>query len=88
MRLHTCKDGSRAAEKRQVEFGVYCSGFRKPITDLDENERTCLDLILRNYSKHPEVYLTPFLRGLSDVLPASQTGNARRCSATLSSKAY
>ncbi len=39
----------------------------EPITG--ENERVCLEVLLRNYGHHPEVWISPFLRKLSDALP-------------------
>ena len=43
--------------------------FNKAITDLDENERACLEVLLRNFGKYHDIFLTPFLRTLSDALP-------------------
>jgi hypothetical protein len=34
-----------------------------------ENERTCLEVLLFNYGHHSEVWMSPFLRKLSDALP-------------------
>jgi hypothetical protein len=38
-----------------------------PVTG--ELERICLEVLLKNYGHHPEVWMSPFLRKLSDALP-------------------
>jgi hypothetical protein len=39
----------------------------EPVTG--ENERICLEVLMKNYGHHPEVWISPFLRKLSDALP-------------------
>src|SRR5205814_1155458 len=34
-----------------------------------ENENICLEVLLHNYGHHSEVWMSPFLRKLSDALP-------------------
>jgi uncharacterized LabA/DUF88 family protein len=41
-----------------------------PVTPIvGENERICLEVLLHNYGHHSEVWMSPFLRKLSDALP-------------------
>ena len=56
------KVGIESLRRDRQFHGSDPTEFNKPITDIDQDERACLDLILRQYGKHPEVYLTPFLR--------------------------
>lgn len=43
--------------------------FNLPKTDLTDEERECLRLMLSQYGTFHEIYLSPFLRKLSDALP-------------------
>jgi hypothetical protein len=43
--------------------------FKVVISDLNENERLCLGLLVKNYGMYHEIFLSPFLRKLSDALP-------------------
>lgn len=55
--------------KRSETASIELDEFNPVITDLDENERACLVVILRNYSNYHDIFLSPFLRKLSDELP-------------------
>ncbi|MCB2204497.1 NYN domain-containing protein [bacterium] len=46
------------------------SRFRSPVPVVTEDQKRCLDLMLTEYGSHPEIWLSPFLRKLTDVLPA------------------
>jgi len=43
--------------------------FSTLMTVTGELERICLEVLLKNYGHHPEVWMSPFLRKLSDALP-------------------
>lgn len=43
--------------------------FNLPKTDMTDEERECLRLMLSQYGTYHEIYLSPFLRKLSDALP-------------------
>jgi uncharacterized LabA/DUF88 family protein len=43
--------------------------YKAMIADLNENERLCLGLLVKNYGMYHEIFLSPFLRKLSDALP-------------------
>lgn len=43
--------------------------FKVAIADLNEKERLCLGLLVSNYGMYHEIFLSPFLRKLSDTLP-------------------
>jgi hypothetical protein len=45
------------------------SHFNPPAPVEGENERICLEVLLFNYGHHSEVWMSPFLRKLSDSLP-------------------
>lgn len=45
-------------------------GFNIPITELTEEERACLSLMVSQYGTYHEIFLSPFLRKLSDILPS------------------
>lgn len=60
--LHPSIENHQKVESKQTEF--------RPIVPFnDENDRACLKLLLINYGRHPEVWLSPFLRKLSDAMP-------------------
>jgi len=44
-------------------------GSNIPITDLTEEERACLSLMVSKFGQYNEIFLSPFLRKLSDALP-------------------
>lgn len=45
------------------------TGF-SPISPIaSDAEKICLDVLLKNYGHHPEIWMSPFLRKLSDALP-------------------
>ncbi|MEP7219132.1 MAG: NYN domain-containing protein, partial [Bacteroidota bacterium] len=43
--------------------------FNSLVPILGDTERLCLEVLLKNYGRHPEVWMSPFLRKLSDALP-------------------
>lgn len=43
--------------------------FNLPKSDMTDEERECLRLMLSQYGTYHEIYLSPFLRKLSDALP-------------------
>lgn len=43
--------------------------FNIPITDLTEDERTCIQFIISEYGRHHEVWLKPMLDNLPKALP-------------------
>lgn len=45
------------------------SGFGPTFEIRDENQRKCLEVMLDNFGQYPEIFLSPFLRVLSDALP-------------------
>lgn len=45
------------------------SEFNTPSPIVSEAEKIALDVLLKNYGRHPEIWMSPFLRKLSDALP-------------------
>lgn len=45
-------------------------GFNPITPDISEDERVCLEVMIRNYGNYSDIFLTPFLRKLSDALPS------------------
>lgn len=43
--------------------------FAEPQSIESDTELTCLDVLLRNYGHHREVWISPYLRKLTDALP-------------------
>lgn len=49
---------------------VYPSrGFARPVALMSEEQHSCLELMLREYGSHHEIWLKPFLRRLTDIMP-------------------
>ena len=62
------------AEREWLDNGLQVSeGMTGSFTDATElatdEEQTCVDVLLKNYGHHAEVWISPFLRKLSDALP-------------------
>jgi hypothetical protein len=45
------------------------SEFNTPSPVVSDAEKIALDVLLKNYGRHPEIWMSPFLRKLSDALP-------------------
>jgi hypothetical protein len=66
-------DAATAAEEQDAGGGgepVEDTHFNPILNDVSPEERICLEVMIRNYGHHAEVYLAPFLRKLTDALPA------------------
>ncbi len=50
-------------------FDVATAEFNPPIPVVSEAERVCIDVLLKHYGRHPEIWMSPYLRKLSDALP-------------------
>ncbi len=50
-------------------FDLIPAGFNPISPVVSETEKICLEVLLKNYGHHPEVWMSPFLRKLSDALP-------------------
>ncbi len=50
-------------------FEMVPEGFNPVSPIVSEAEKICLEVLLKNYGHHPEVWMSPFLRKLSDALP-------------------
>lgn len=48
---------------------VPTADFNSPIPVVSEAERICIDVLLKHYGRHPEIWMSPYLRKLSDALP-------------------
>ncbi|MBS1912345.1 MAG: NYN domain-containing protein [Bacteroidetes bacterium] len=55
------------AQPRYVD--VMTADFNPAIPIVDEEEQICIDVLLKHYGRHPEVWMSPYLRKLSDALP-------------------
>jgi hypothetical protein len=62
-------EGDHQVPKKTEPLAEPEGTFNIPMTDMSEDERTCLDLMLTHFGKYPEIFLSPFLRKLSDTLP-------------------
>lgn len=51
-----------AKEKRDEDFNI-------PISDLSDEERACLNIMVSKFGQYSEIFLSPFLRKLSDAMP-------------------
>ncbi len=50
-------------------FDVTGTEFNPSIPIVSETERVCIDVLLKHYGRHPEIWMSPYLRKLSDALP-------------------
>lgn len=65
------------SDENDIQAEPNRNGFHQPdeerfnaVGDLaSEAEQICLEVLLRNYGRHHEVWMSPFLRKLSDALP-------------------
>lgn len=57
------------AVKRQQTRKEEPASFNKPIPATTDDQRLALDLMLSEYGNHPEIWLSPFLRRITDALP-------------------
>jgi len=62
-------EGDSALQRSERFLDLVATGFNpiSPVTT--DAEKICLDVLLKNYGHHPEVWMSPFLRKLSDALP-------------------
>jgi uncharacterized LabA/DUF88 family protein len=58
-----------ASTKATPEDKLQNEGFNIPITELTDEERACLSLMVSQFGNYYEIFLSPFLRKLSDALP-------------------
>jgi uncharacterized LabA/DUF88 family protein len=63
------EDSGQHVDKKAVETEKEYDGFNIPISDLNADEKACLKLLVSQYGSYPEIFLSPFLRKLSDGLP-------------------
>lgn len=55
---------------REVRQHPLKINFTPPMPITGVNERLCLDVLLKNYGRHSEVWMSPFLRKLTDAFPS------------------
>lgn len=61
--------GEEHTDKSVVAEVKYDERFNISIPELTETERACLKILVNKYGAYHEIYLSPFLRKLSDALP-------------------
>jgi hypothetical protein len=67
--METDADGMRQGWSSARYLDLLSTDFNPISPIVAEAEKISLDVLLKNYGRHPEIWMSPFLRKLSDALP-------------------